>query len=55
MLLPDGGASTGRERHGDDIEKDYELTVTYGRFLNFEVYNLTPVEESFPVFQKVYG
>lgn len=39
----------------DDDEKSYELTIRYGRWLNFQVFPVTTIEDAFPVIQRVYG
>ncbi len=38
-----------------DPEKDFEITIQYARFMDFDVFPITTIEEAFPVIQRVYG
>ncbi len=51
----DGGGGFLIEELPEDGEKSYELTVRYGRWLNFQVFPVTTIEDAFPVIQRVYG
>ncbi len=39
----------------EDMERSFELTLRYGRWMNFQVFPITTMEDAFPVIQKVYG
>jgi hypothetical protein len=39
----------------DDAERDFEITIRYGPWMDFEVLPVTTIEEAFPVIQRVYG
>ena len=39
----------------EDVDRSYELTLRYGRWLEFDAVPVTPVEEAFPVIQRVHG
>ncbi len=38
-----------------DPEKDYELTLKYSPWLDFEVLPVTTMEDAFPVIARLYG
>ena len=38
-----------------DPESDFEVTVRYAAFMDFEVIPITTIEEAFPVIERVYG
>ena len=50
-----GGFIIQEEIGGQDLEQDFEQTIAFSRFMDMEIHNLITVEDSFPVFQKVYG
>ncbi len=50
-----GGFIIQEELDGQDLEKDFEQTVAFSRFMGMDSYRITTVEEAFPVFQRVYG
>jgi hypothetical protein len=50
-----GGFIIQEELHGRDLEKDFEQTVVFSRFMDMENHSITTVEEAFPVFQTVFG
>ncbi len=39
----------------DDPEKDFEVTIKYGPWVDFQVIPVTTIEDAFPVIQRVYG
>lgn len=39
----------------EDSEKNYELTIRYSRWVNFQVFPVTTMEDAFPVIQRIYG
>jgi hypothetical protein len=39
----------------DDAAPDYEFTLRYAPWINFDVYPVATIEEAFPVIQRVYG
>lgn len=39
----------------DDPEHDFEITIQYGRFMDFDVFPVTTIEDAFPVIRRVYG
>lgn len=38
-----------------DFERNFELTVRYSRWVKFDIYAITTMEEAFPVIQQLYG
>ena len=38
-----------------DLEKDFEGTVRFARWLNMTITPMTVVDEAFPVYQRVFG
>ncbi len=38
-----------------DPEHDFEITIRYGPWVDFEVIPVTTIEDAFPVIQRVYG
>ena len=39
----------------EDAESNYELTIKYTPWIEFDVFPITTMEEAFPVIQRVYG
>ena len=39
----------------DDAEADFELTLRYIRWMNFETIPIAPIEEALPTIQRVFG
>jgi Domain of unknown function (DUF3303) len=39
----------------EDEERNYEVTISYGPWIQFEVFPVTTMEDAFPVIQRVYG
>jgi hypothetical protein len=39
----------------EDAEPSYEVTISYGPWIQFEVLPVTTMEDAFPVIQRVYG
>lgn len=39
----------------EDEERSYEVTISYGPWIQFEVLPVTTMEDAFPVIQRVYG
>jgi len=50
-----GGFVIQEELHGQDLEKDFQQTVAFSRFMDMENYSITTEEEAFPVIQTVFG
>jgi hypothetical protein len=51
----DGRGGFVVQEPGDDAEGDFEITIQYGPWIDFEVIPVTTIEEAFPVIQRVYG
>jgi hypothetical protein len=45
----------GQGGFADDAAPDYEFTLRYAPWINFDVYPVATIEEAFPVIQRVYG
>jgi hypothetical protein len=43
------------EEAQEDEERSYEVTISYGPWIQFEVFPVTTMEDAFPVIQRVYG
>ena len=39
----------------DDPARNFEVTIEYGPFMDFNVMPVTTMEDAFPVIQRVYG
>jgi len=51
----DGGGGFVVQEVADDAAPDYEFTLRYAPWINFEVFPVATIEEAFPVIQRVYG
>lgn len=43
------------QEESGDLEKEYETTLRYNPWIEFENYAVTTIEEAFPVIQRVFG
>ena len=51
----DGKGGFMVEELPEDAESNYELTIKYTPWIEFDVFPITTMEEAFPVIQRVYG
>ena len=51
----DGKGGFMVEELPEDAESNYELTIKYAPWIEFDVFPITTMEEAFPVIQRVYG
>jgi hypothetical protein len=51
----DGRSGFLIEEVPEDAERSYEITISYGPWIQFEVFPVTTMAEAFPVIQRVYG
>jgi hypothetical protein len=51
----DGQGGFVVQEAADDAAPDYEITLRYAPWINFEVFPVGTIEEAFPVIQSVYG
>lgn len=51
----DGKGGFTIEELPEDPEAGYEITLRYGPWVEYEVFNITTMEDAFPVIQRVYG
>ncbi len=51
----DGKGGFMVEELPEDAERNYELTIKYTPWIEFDVVPITTMEEAFPVIQRVYG
>ena len=51
----DGKGGFMVEELPEDAESNYELTIRYTPWIEFDVFPITTMEEAFPIIQRVYG
>ncbi len=51
----DGKGGVILEEIPDDTEKDYENTLRYAPWIEFDVFPVTTIEDAFPVMARVFG
>jgi len=51
----DGKGGFMVEELPEDAGSNYELTIKYTPWIEFDVFPITTMEEAFPVIQRVYG
>lgn len=51
----DGRGGFMVEERPEDDARSYEVTISYGPWIEFDVFPITTMEDAFPVIQRVYG